>query len=59
VLDLAGGGALAALAVNLTGFALVIGVARLAAYFKSQPWKIAVARPAPSAPDAAKVEVRP
>ena len=58
VLDLAGGGALAALAVNLTGFALIIGVARLAAYFKSQPWKTAVARPATAAPDAAKAEVR-
>lgn len=58
VLDLAGGGALAALAVNLTGFALIIGVARIAAYFKSQPWKTAVARPATPAPDAAKAEVR-
>jgi hypothetical protein len=58
VLDLAGGGALAALAVNLTGFALIIGVARLAAFFKSQPWKTAVARPAALASDAAKVEVR-
>jgi hypothetical protein len=59
VLDLAGGSALAALLVNLTGFALIIGVARLAAYFKSQPWKTAVARPTTSARDAAKVEVRP
>jgi hypothetical protein len=58
VLDLAGGGALAALAVNLTGFALIIGVARLAAYFKSQPWKTAVARPATATPNAAKAEVR-
>jgi hypothetical protein len=58
VLDLAGGGALAALAVNLTGFALIIGVAWLAAFFKSQPWKTAVARPAALASDAAKVEVR-
>jgi len=41
VLDLAGGGALAALAVNLTGFALIIGVARLAAFFKREPWKTA------------------
>jgi hypothetical protein len=55
-LNLAGGGALAALAVNLAGFALVIGVARLAAWFKSQPWKTAVARPAS---EAAGVEVRP
>lgn len=58
VLDLAGGGALAALAVNLAGFALIIAVAWLAAFFKSQPWKTAVARPAALASDAAKVEVR-
>ncbi|MBL9053852.1 MAG: OpgC domain-containing protein [Tabrizicola sp.] len=58
VLDLAGGGALAALAVNLSGFALIVGVAWIAAWFKSQPWKTAVARPATPAPDAAKVEVR-
>lgn len=45
-LTLAGGGPLAALAVNLAGFALIIGVALLAAWFKSQPWKTAVARPA-------------
>jgi len=41
VLDLAGGGALAALAVNLTGFALIILVAKLAAFFKREPWKTA------------------
>jgi hypothetical protein len=58
VLDLAGGGGLAALAVNLTGFALIIGVAWLAAFFKGQPWKTAVARPAAVASDATKVEVR-
>jgi hypothetical protein len=58
VLDLAGGGALAALAVNLTGFALIIGVAWLAAFFKSQPWKTAVARPAAVASNATKVEVQ-
>ncbi len=55
-LDLAGGGALAALAVNLAGFALIVTVARVAAWFKGQPWKTAVARPAPAetaAPDAA------
>ena len=46
VLHLAGGGPLAALAINLTGFALIIGVAKLAAFFKSQPWKTARA-PAP------------
>lgn len=39
VLKLAGNGPLAALAVNLAGFALIIGVARLTAYFKGQPWK--------------------
>lgn len=58
VLDLAGGEALAALAVNLTGFALIIGVARIAAWFKSQPWKTAVARPATPVQDGAKFEVR-
>jgi hypothetical protein len=57
VLDLAGGGALAALAVNLAGFALIIGVARVAAFFKSQPWKTAQARAA--SPDPARAEVRP
>ena len=41
VLDLAGGGAVAALAVNLTGFALIVGVAKLAAFFKREPWKTA------------------
>jgi hypothetical protein len=44
-LDLAGGGAFAALLVNVAGFAMIIGVARLAAYFKGQPWKTAMARP--------------
>jgi hypothetical protein len=46
VLDLAGGTALAALAVNLSGFALIIVVAWVAAWFKRQPWKTATARPA-------------
>ncbi len=45
VLTLTGGGPLAALAVNLTGFALIVGVARIAAYFKSQPWKTPAPRP--------------
>jgi len=44
-LNLAGNGALAALLVNLTGFGLIIGVAHIAAYFKSQPWKAHAARP--------------
>ena len=62
VLDLAGGGWLAALAVNLAGFAIIITVARLAAFFKSKPWKTARARPAaatvaeaPEQPMSAKV----
>ena len=46
VLKLAGSGPLAALAVNLAGFALIIAVARIAAYFKSQPWKAGPTRPA-------------
>jgi hypothetical protein len=40
-LDLAGRGALAALVVNLVGFACIIAVAKVAAYFKSSPWKTA------------------
>ncbi len=39
VLNLAGSGPFATLAVNLTGFALIIGVAKLAAFFKRAPWK--------------------
>jgi hypothetical protein len=46
VLNLAGGGVLPALAVNFLGFALIILVARLAAWFKSQPWKTATQRSA-------------
>jgi hypothetical protein len=64
VLDLAGGGMLAALAVNLAGFAIIIAVAWLAAFFKAKPWK--TARPQlPAAPTAATTdrpraaEVRP
>ncbi|PWK60637.1 OpgC family protein [Roseicyclus mahoneyensis] len=44
-LSLAGGGALAALVVNLVGFALIIAVARMAAFFKAKPWKQAATRP--------------
>jgi hypothetical protein len=60
VLDLAGGGALAALAVNLAGFAAIIAVARVAAWFKGQPWKTAAARPAgpPAAAPGAAEAVR-
>ncbi len=43
-LNLAGGGALAALLINLAGFAIIIVVARLAAFFKAKPWKTAPAR---------------
>lgn len=47
-LNLAGGGALAALAINLTGFVAIIAVARAAAFFKAKPWKQPPrARPAP------------
>jgi hypothetical protein len=53
VLDLAGGGAFAALVVNLAGFVLIIAVARLAAYFKSQPWK--AARAPVAEPETAKL----
>lgn len=51
-LKLAGNGPLAALAVNLLGFALIIAVARIAAYFKSQPWKTAPVRSAPAESEA-------
>ncbi len=53
VLNLAGNGPLAALAVNLAGFAAIICVAKLAAFFKSQPWRAATLRakaPATEAP---------
>ena len=53
VLNLAGNGPLAALVVNLAGFALIIGVAQLAAFFKSAPWKTA------RAPLHSLTEVRP
>jgi hypothetical protein len=46
-LDLGGGGWLAALAVNLAGFAAIIGVAALMRVIKRQPWNTARApRPA-------------
>ncbi|MCX7289195.1 MAG: OpgC domain-containing protein [Rhodobacterales bacterium] len=51
VLNLAGGGPLAALAVNLAGFAAIIRVARLAAFFKAQPWKTAKAVPSAPQPE--------
>ncbi|MBA3909356.1 MAG: hypothetical protein C0524_05590 [Rhodobacter sp.] len=57
ILDLAGGGALAALAANLAGFAIIIAVARLAAFFKARPWKTAQVR-VPS-PEVAGPERRP
>ena len=58
-LNLAGGGAAAALVVNLAGFAAIIAVARVAAFFRAAPWKQAAAsRPRPAeaavAPDAVR-----
>jgi hypothetical protein len=47
-LALAGGGALAALVVNVAGFAAIIVVARLAAFHKAKPWKQAASRPRPA-----------
>lgn len=38
-LGLAGGGPLAALVINVVGAITIIGVAKLTAFFKSQPWK--------------------
>jgi hypothetical protein len=48
VLNAAGGGPLAAFAVNAIGFAIIIGAAYLVAHIKHQPW----AKPAPKAPEA-------
>lgn len=48
VLNLAGGGVFAAIVVNLLGFAIIILVARLAAFFKAKPWK--TPKPKPEAP---------
>lgn len=58
-LDLAGGGALAALAVNCAGFAAIIAVARLTKFFKAKPWKQAAPRPTPSVEALPKDGVRP
>lgn len=46
LLSLADGNALATAAINLLGFALIIGVAWTVAFFKRQPWKNAPSRPA-------------
>ncbi|THD84667.1 OpgC domain-containing protein [Aliigemmobacter aestuarii] len=46
ILKLAGGGMMAALAVNLAGFAIIIAVARLSAFFKARPWKTPRPQPA-------------
>lgn len=60
VLNLAGNGPLAALVINLTGFALIVGVAKLAAYFKGQPWKTTAIRPPQAERDHHHhIEVRP
>jgi hypothetical protein len=45
LLSLAGGGALAAFVVNVVGGLTIIGVAKLTAFFKSQPWKATHPRP--------------
>lgn len=55
-LDLAGRGALAALAVNLAGFVIIIAVARLASFMKAKPWKTGSAR-TPAAQLAAPTEM--
>ena len=44
VLSLSDGGPLAALAVNLAGFAVIIAVAHVTAFFKAKPWKTATPR---------------
>jgi hypothetical protein len=55
VLEKAGHGPLATLVVNLVGFLAIIGVAKLAAFFKRQPWKTAVVAPRPPAEQLVKV----
>lgn len=58
LLDLWGRDPLTTLGVNLMGFATIIAVAHVAAYFKGQPWKTAaVRRTAPEVP--VKGGVRP
>lgn len=52
ILDLADYGPLATLVVNLSGIALIIGVARVSAFFKSQPWRT-------TAPPVASPETQP
>jgi hypothetical protein len=56
VLNLAGGGLLAALAVNLAGFAAIIAVARAAAFVKARPWKTAAR---PSQPETTESRMSP
>ena len=55
-LDVVGRDALTTAVANLTGFAILIFVARLAAYFKSTPWK---RRPVTTSPPPAAVAPRP
>lgn len=58
-LSLAGGGALAGLLVNVAGMAMIIAVARLAAYFKAKPWKQSSPRARPKSDAKALDGVRP
>ncbi len=58
-LSLAGGGALAALIVNVAGMGLIIAVARLTAYVKAKPWKQAPPRTHPTSDAKALDGVRP
>jgi hypothetical protein len=48
LLDLSGNGPIDALVVNLAGFAAITAVARIAAFFKSQPWKAPASRVRPT-----------
>lgn len=57
-LNLTGGGAIPALVVNLAGFAAIIAVARIAAFFKAKPWKQPAARPRAEAAPATSDGVR-
>lgn len=61
VLDLTGRGALATLAVNLAGFAILIAVARTTGWFKAQPWNASrqqTTRPQAAAPLSASPALR-
>lgn len=58
LLSLSDGGPLAALAVNLAGFAVIISVAYTTAFFKAKPWKTTTPR-APAVDTSTQLSLRP